>query len=444
MRAVKKLYLLILCCCLSTAYGQDRTLRFFDLQTRLPIADVHVTSSHRIFVSDSSGTVQVPANAAIIEVSHVQYEPRTIDLKKQSHQQLFYLTEQLSQLQEIHLSTTLENRLHIHELKSLQRGILGSASVLINGKIYLFGGDHSIIKNGFLNAFKETGDYGSPAGQTAPGEMSAIAFRNKTYLKHSSDIWCYDIMNNTWNLLASKTLPRANHSAVYHHGKVYLSGGRRFSKNQTREYLADQLEIFDPITQQITLPTKSKHLATNTGVISFENYLIYFGGRTKRKEKTHFLYKDDITLYKPTTDKWYRFGSLPSPQEIQCLSINHQIYGLSKTGKQGYAISSFDIETNTWKVLKTLPKKINNPGFTSDGHHLYLLHDNFLYSYHPGKNQLRKYRVNAPFEGASLFYFNESIYVVGGYIPEVAKKIPSKKVFSIDLSQLPTTRFYRL
>ena len=40
MRAVKKLYLLILCCCLSTAYGQDRTLRFFDLQTRLPIADV--------------------------------------------------------------------------------------------------------------------------------------------------------------------------------------------------------------------------------------------------------------------------------------------------------------------------------------------------------------------------------------------------------------------
>lgn len=81
MRAVKKLYLLILCCCLSTAYGQDRTLRFFDLQTRLPIADVHVTSSHRIFVSDSSGTVQVPANAAIIEVSHVQYEPRTIDLK---------------------------------------------------------------------------------------------------------------------------------------------------------------------------------------------------------------------------------------------------------------------------------------------------------------------------------------------------------------------------
>lgn len=119
-----------------------------------------------------------------------------------------------------------------------------------------------------------------------------ISFHN-----YSGDIQLYDINTKEWQIKKAKTIKRGYHNVICYKDTVLIIGGKKMSKNKTRELLANQIEHLSLKDLSIKKDEVNPHQAVDFGSVLYDDKVLVFGGSIKQYENGKVKFSDDIHFY---------------------------------------------------------------------------------------------------------------------------------------------------
>ncbi|MFC1508902.1 kelch repeat-containing protein [Candidatus Omnitrophota bacterium] len=246
---------------------------------------------------------------------------------------------------------------------------IGSASGVVNGKIYIFGGDYGYLEHPDMR-FSGVEEYDPDTNtltikQTFPdgrrdwsvsvvnGIIYAIGgytmgFQNRA----QSTTYAYDPTTDTWTEKASMPTKRGCHCAAVVDGKIYIIGGAQVIGGAQDAYwqlggeMLSTVEEYDPATD--TWTSKSSMLTGRRyATASVINGKIYVMGGAEGESPVA-----SVEEYDPATDTWTEKGDMLTPLFIVSSSVvNGKIYTISGCDKSWNVktnVDEYDPATNTW------------------------------------------------------------------------------------------------
>lgn len=185
---------------------------------------------------------------------------------------------------------------------------------VVNGKLYVIGGQTDDGNTSFTNTVLEfnpaTTNWSFKAPMpTARSAGAAAVIGDLIYVAggrppRGQDFAVYHTVSNTWQTLTNMPTGRNHLAATAINGKVYVAGGR-LGAGFTSQMTA-VLEIFDPSTglwsNGASLPIPRGGV---NGIAANGNFFV-FGG-----EGPSGMF-DDMDMYVPSLNRWYRLESLPT------------------------------------------------------------------------------------------------------------------------------------
>lgn len=344
------------------------------------------------------------------------------------------LTNISEQLDEVNISAErkLKYSLDFKELTSIEKGLHSFGSILVDGKIYIIGGDKSYIENVAIRAADESDVNG--------GFMKNLRL-NPSWEKYDGSVKIYDIEKDTWEYPELEFRERAYHNLDYFEGKLYIHGGKRLSRNRKLEYLEDKVEVFDLKTNSIKVDNSYPHQAINAASFVYDGKLIVLGGSTSVKASGAKVFTNKTHIYNPESGYWHELNNMPLAKEAKGILVEDAIYlfGGFKNNALN-AIESLDLISGKWKKVGRLFERMERPGLASDGAVIYIFDDNVFATFNTITNQLNEYHINLRLKSPEMYYHKNKLYIFGGHVPSNYSKLPSPKVFSIDLQELENTK----
>ncbi len=433
-----KFVLFLLFICSQFVFGQH-TITILNSKTKEPIQNVHIKKKKKVYVTDENGKVFIEKikEKQRIFLSHVKYYDRNILFGEIVNNSIF-LTEKQVALSEVLITKKKKKELNFELLPELKKGLHGFASVFYKDKIYVFGGDKSSLSDGMRMALQEV----SENPRASFSEFLIRANRYSSYKGYSNQIHIYDIKNKRWNSLEKPVLKRAYHKAVLIDDKVYLLGGKRLATNRSREYLSDDIEVFNLKKNKLEKLIDNKQNGVNQGVAKIDKSIILVGGSVKKLKKNKLKFSNNVSLYNTKEDKWYVIGKLPDPKETECIKVNNKLYMIGGKGNEKMnRITSFNLKNGKWQIEKVLPRTIKMPAIDKKDDTIYIFDKNHFYAFNTKNNGLKEYKINLPYESSKMFLVDNKFYLLGGFVKEQFQVKPSKKMYAIDLKELNTTLY---
>ena len=227
---------------------------------------------------------------------------------------------------------------------SPNKGRAGHASCVVDGRIYVFGGDEG---------------------------------RNWI-----ADVEVYDPVSDTWSIRSQ--IPGEGGcphgigllACCSVGGKVYLMGGLGPEQNTVREY--------DP-----TSDTWSFRASMNVGrymaascVVNGKIYVI--GGCLNRERPPNDTPLASVEEYDPLTDAWLLKASMPTRRyAMACCALGGRIYVFGGDGTDEAPVEVYDPATDTWSTLRSMPSGMNRFGCGVIEGLVYLVGGDRVYEYLP-------------------------------------------------------------
>ncbi|AUC16767.1 hypothetical protein BTO06_17165 [Tenacibaculum sp. SZ-18] len=434
---------LLLFCLLLTfqiVFGQH-TITVLNSKSKEPIQYVHLKKKGKIYVTDKNGKVlieRIKSNDRIF-LSHVEYYDRDVLFGEIVNKSVF-LTEKDIKLSEVLITKKKNKELNFEKLPELEKGLHGFASVLYNNKIYVFGGDKSTLSDAMRMALQELS--GMQDEIISINELIYRTNRRISYQGYSNKVRIYDIKNKRWSSLEKPVLKRAYHKAVLIDGKAYLLGGKKLAKNKSREYLINDIEVFNLKTNKLEKLIDSKQNGINQGVAKIDNSIILVGGSVKKLKKGRLKFSNNVSLYNTKEDKWYIIGKLPDPKETECIKVNDKLFMIGGKGTEKMnRITSFNLKNGKWEIEKVLPRSMKMPAIDKKGDLIYIFDKSFFYEFNTNTKGLKEYKIDLPYESSKMFLVDNKFYLLGGFVEDQYQVKPSKKMYTIDLNELNTTLY---
>ena len=152
-------------------------------------------------------------------------------------------------------------------------------------------------------------------------------------------------------------------------------------------------------------------------------------------------YMDKIHSFDLDTGVWYEIGNMPFPKETNGVVVGDKIYLIGGFNKRPLrTIETFDLKTAKWNQVGELNDPFNSEAVASNGKMIYLYDNGFITTFNTETKRLKTYTINLPVKSARLFYNNNKLYVLGGYIDKEYSIYPSANLYSIDLNEFENTR----
>ena len=216
---------------------------------------------------------------------------------------------------------------------AVPRSLDHMGAAVLNGKIYLIGG--------FI-------------GGTTHNDGQNVAME-------------YDPTLDSWRLLAPMKAGRGSVGVAALDGKIYAIGGR----DPTGATVATN-EVYDPSTNRwkvlAPLPRARDHLAV--GVLNGKIHVA--GGRFGASSDRTNLHD----VYDPASDSWTSAPPLPTPRSGLAGIVYKGLFMVLGGEMPGVGTNAeneaYDIQTNTWRSLASMPAGRHATGAATDGEHVYL------------------------------------------------------------------------
>lgn len=146
----------------------------------------------------------------------------------------------------------------------------------------------------------------------------------------------FDPLTNGWSARADAPTARNSAAAATIDGKIYVVGGRNFSKNAdgtARQVNIPNLEVYDPNLDRWETRSPMPQAQGGLAATSLNGKLYVFGGEQWVPEQKVFA---ESWVYDPKTDKWEALPPLPTPRHgLGALAVGNRISvfgGGTKTG----------------------------------------------------------------------------------------------------------------
>jgi len=277
---------------------------------------------------------------------------------------------------------------------------------LINGRIYIFGGndpDQKDLKSAEsydpnTMQWVEVADNNHNDGQGVE-ELTSAVVNGKLYVfgawgwnpseRHSMVInfnEMYDPVTNTWTTLWRKPTTVAAAPATVYKDEIYLFGGyfRQDSDSQSVSYRT--VESYRPSNNTWRFVTSMPRDISNMAVATIGDKAYLFGGAELISEDPlQILILDDVITYDFQTGLWDTSGFTHLPVKMAysyygaAPIIDGKVYliGEYEEDSSGYRWSNridiYDPVTNTWEKGPSLPMPLDGHVALAIGHKIYAL-----------------------------------------------------------------------
>jgi len=454
---MKNLLLLpLLLLLISNSYSQSTRGKVFDTKTGEPLEGVHVyvkLNEEGTFTNEKGKYIlklksRINKND-LIYFSHVGFVLKSFtynELKKKS----FSINLDLDEipLDEINVVANfkLKPRIRHEKLASMKNGLHSFASTLVDNKIYVFGGDGTHEIDALKQVFEDYPTTGQPgAGINAYRDLFYRARSlDLLSLKHyNDDLLIYDIKLDRWSTNEAKFRKRAYHNTIYSNeeSKMYIFGGKRYSKNRLFEYLDDKIEVYDISNNTIKVDNANPHQAVDFESFLYKDNIIVLGGSIKEKRNGKKVYTDKVHIYDTKNGLWYDLANMPIAKETKGVLIDDKIYlfgGFNNKPLRG--IESYDLISGKWKKEGELMARLSKPAITYKENTVYLFENGKIITFNIKTKKLNEYTTGLFLKASNIHRSNNKLYIVGGFKEDQNSKTPSADIFSIDLSEFKITR----
>lgn len=443
---MKKIILILL---LSPLFGLAQNIKgtVLDKKSNLPIQDANITltQSDGSTTSDKNGKFILKNSRNLQEddslfVSHIGYTSKKIsfsEIKKSNN--LIFLDEKIENLNGLTLSAAnhnkeLKSKLNFTKLAPLQYPITSFGSILNNNKIYVIGGDGSFNTDAFKKLQYEKPDF------TMNDYLEELQFQfSGQYYK--GNLLIYDIKTNLWENSEIKFRKRACHNLNIYNNIIYVLGGKKISVNGKFEYLDDKIEVFDTNKATIAIDNTNPHQAANFASFTYNGAIITMGGSIKMRENGSKIYTDKVHSYDINSGYWYELTNMPVAKETNGILIKDKIYLIGGfNGKELSSIESFDLVTGTWKTEGEFFDNLSYPAITYKDDMIYIFENEKMYSYDINTKTLKEYLINLPLKASKLYYCEDKLYLIGGYLENYYSQYPSANLLRIDIDEFEKTK----
>ncbi|MHA3704127.1 carboxypeptidase regulatory-like domain-containing protein [Jatrophihabitans sp. YIM 134969] len=166
---------------------------------------------------------------------------------------------------------------------------------------------------------------------------------------YSAALYRLDLRTGTWSRKADASVARAQASAVFIGGKLYVTGGWVDGGGTS-----SVTEVYDPATDRWTsrAPVPLPYAAMGEGAVDGKLYLV--GGCSR-----DWCGSYDLQVYDPASDAWtWAPGTDKATSFAACGGIGHALYcagGTDDNDTQIRTTQRFDPATSTWTRLADLP-----------------------------------------------------------------------------------------
>ncbi len=439
-----KLTIYILLLSSNLLVGQNIKGTILDIETNLPIENVNIfyKKYNTGSVSNKDGIFNISIKSKIkasdtLQFSIIGYTTKKITIAslKDTNYNVFLKTK-TEELNEINLSTRnkLKPKLNFKKLAPLKKGIYSFGSTIIDSKLYVIGGDQT-----FLEATGKKALF-----RTADGDLSDLlkALRsNMSWENYVGTLQIYNIDEDTWLTSNLKFDKRAYHNISYFNNKLYVFGGKTLSVNRKKEYLDDKIEVFDVNTQQIIVDNTNPHQAINFASFTYKDNIIVMGGSIKLKNNGEKVYTDASHMYNITSGYWYELHKMTKPKEVNGVLINDKIYLIGGFNEKPLTeIESYDLATGTWQKEGDLFHSIENPALTYYNDTICIFNDGEMLTYNTITKTLNEYKIDLYLKNSQLQYYNNNLYIIGGYTKDEFEKSPSSSLYVINVNDFLKTK----
>lgn len=440
----KLIFLLTLSSFLSNAQNIKGVV--LDKNTNLGIEDVYIMSKTSFTaLTDKDGKFSLKVKSEIedndsIYFSHVGYNPKRVlisEFKKDNFS--IQLETEIENLKEttVYSYKNLKSKISFTKLSNLKKGIYSFGSVLIDGKIYVIGGDTSFESDAYKKLQYEIPDF------TMEDYMRALAmqFSGNTF---SGNLFIYNIKQDYWEKSTADFRKRAYHNLNYCDNKIYVIGGRRRSRNGVYDYLENTIEVYDLKNNTIAIDKINPHQAINFSSFTYKDNIIILGGSTKSNEKGKKIYSKEVHDYDTKSGYWYKLEDMPTAKETSGVLVGDKIYLIGGyDDKPLTEITTLDLITGKWTKIGDLPYAMEKPALTGHNDTIYIFENGKISTLDIQSNTLNEYLIDLPMKGSQLYFYNDTIYLLGGSIENYYSKSPSADFYRVDIDEFTTTKIHR-
>ena len=416
-----------------------------DHQSNKPLENVHV------YVNNSKkGTVTNKKGAYILNVKINKTDTVSFStlgyftkkyllsgLKKDNY--TVFLHKKIEAIDEVIVTSNkeLNSKIRFKKLAFLKTGRHSFASSLIGPKIYVIGGDASNL----VDAPKKVLNDLTHKTDASISDILSGLIENPSWENYKGDLQIYDITTDTWMKSDLKFRKRAYNTLNYHKNSIYIMGGKRLSVNRKHEYLDDKVEIFNLKNNTITIDDTNPHQAVNFESFVYNNNIIIMGGSVKLNKNGSKVYTNKSHIYNIETGYWYELKDMLKAKETKGVLIENEIYLIGGFNNKPLSeIESYNITSGEWKKKGELFYGIEKPALAYNDSIIYIFDDGKMLTYNINTKLLNEYEINLNLKASELYYYNQKIYLLGGYFEDEFSKSPTSRLYSIDLDEFAKTK----
>ena len=381
--------------------------------------------------------------------SHISYHVKTILFNKNLKTDTIFLDQKNRILTEVQLveNKKLKNYIKFEKLTFLPKQLHSFASLLIDKKIYVFGGDLTFKVDVYRKALNDF-DYDIDQDNAFQYFNNNILLSSQpTFQDFNNELLIYDIKTNQWNNEDIGLRKRAYHNVNYNKNnqEIYILGGKSLSKNRNFEYLDNKIEIVDLVTKSIKIDKTNPHQAINFESFIYKNNLIVMGGSIKMKKNKEKVYSNKIHLFDLKKGLWYHMGNMPEAKETNGILIGDKIFFFGGNNKGPLTqIESFDLISGKWSVEGNLFTGVSRPALTKIGDMIYIFENGNICTYNTMNKSLKEYHISLFLKASKMYLMNNKLFILGGFYQDEFSLTPSKGLFSIDLHQFENSRIHKM
>lgn len=410
-----------------------------------PIEKAHIFLNNKVFFTNKKGRFSFyhkKKTQQVFTVSHLQYHKKNISYQKNSRNLIIYLKEKKEVLSEVNIKSKQfkKNKVHYQNLNKLPKPIHSFASTIKDDKIYVFGGDASVIRDDVrrglnelvFNSFQEILNFLSKP-------------KTKSFHTYLGNIFCYNFQLNEWSQKENSIRPKAYHNVISYKEKFYLFGGKRFSKKKTREYLEDKIEVYKLSDQSIKIDNTNPHQAVNFESILYQDKIIFIGGSTKKLENGKKKYINKVHFYDLKSGYWYLLTQMSKGKETKGIIANDKLYLFGGyKNKALKEIEVYNLKTGKWKHIGNLFNGMKNPAITKHKNIIYMFENSRIITFNIITKTLKEYIIDLKFYSSKMHYYKNKLFIMGGYFSSQFDKVPSSGFYSIDIKEFVNTKPFNI
>lgn len=314
----------------------------------------------------------------------------------------------------------------------MPRPLSSFGSVAHDGKIYIVGGDETILTS------SEKESAGNVDEENSTKTTKEIQF-------FSDKLFVYDIEKNSWETVKNqKFRKRAYHNMHYYKNKLYVFGGKNLSTNRRRELLDNNLEVYDLLRDTIMVDPINPHQAVGFTSVLYKDVIIVLGGSVKKNQIDQKIYSPKVHAFNLRNGFWYEMKELPAGKEAKGILVGNSVYLIG--GHQSRpldAIETYNLQTGETKNVGKLPHAVARPALACVDKTIYVFEEGKMQTFDTVTGKVKIYNLDLSLINAEMFYHKNKLYLVGGYINDEYKEA-SCDVYSINMSDFEKTEAYSL